>query len=343
VILYRKAAPLRIRRSLAPESPFWAATAIAPYGTKRATPIAIDYLALRASGAEKLEVGVCDRVRDDLERARSFAGPVLIDATESAETVFRRGEEVLALCEEQSLGALHLVSPRGSLPQRAYADAVVVIAAWPLDIAQLAEMFGVAGERDLRWGVALPVLFPLSTELAPLRDLADRARECGAAFFAGISIDVEPTAKQALARSMGLEVEDDRYAMLFHSALEPVHVATERHIAALAHERDLPDFIVPPRWDERSNWNAATLLTRTASRMFAMELDLDLAGTISRSARTIAELDKPLTRIAESASLAIIGGLDEVSVDALTEWLQSGSASFVEYVDEQWRMRRDAY
>jgi hypothetical protein len=343
VILYRKAAPLRIRRSLAPEAPFWAATAIAPYGTKRATPIAIDYLALRASGAEKLDVGVCDHVRDELERTRAFAGPVLIDAAESAETVFRRGEEALAFCEDEGRSALHVVSTRGSLPQRAYRDTVVVIAAWPLDVAQLAEMFGDASARQLRWGVAVPVLFPVSTELAPLAELAERARDCGAAFFTALGIDLDPTAKQALAQAVGLEVEDDRYATLFHSSLEPVHLATERHIAALAHERGLADFVIPPRWEERSNWNAAVLLTRTASRMIAMELDLDLAGTISRSARTIAELDKPLTRIAESASLSIIGNLDEVSVDALTEWLETGTAPFVEYVDEQWRSRRDVY
>ncbi len=188
--------------------------------------------------------------------------------------------------------------------------------------------------------MAVPVLFPLSTELAPLAELADRAKNCGAAFFAAIGVDVEPTAKQSLARTMNLEVDDDRYAMLFHSALEPVHVATERHIAALAHERGLPDFIVPPRWEDRSNWNAAALLMKIASRMIAMELDLDLAGMIARSARTIAELDKQVARVAESASLSIIAGLDEVSTDAVTEWLQSGTASFGEYVDEQWRMRR---
>lgn len=343
MILYRKAAPLRIRRSPAPEAPFWAATAIAPYGNRRAAPVAIDYLALRASGAERMETSVCEDVRDDLERARAFDDPVLIDATESAETVFRRGEEVLSFCEENERAALHLVSTRGSLPQRAYEQTVVAIAAWPLDVAQLAEMFGDARARGLRWGVAVPVLFPLSTELGPLAELADRARDCGATFLAAIAVEVEPTAKQALAQSIGLEVDDDRYAMLFHGRLDAVHVATERHVAALAHERGLPDFIVPPRWEQRSNWNAATLLTRTASRMIAMELDLDLAGTMARSARAVAELDKPLTRIAESASLAIIGGLDEVSVDILTEWLSSGEASFVEYVDEQWRARRDAY
>ncbi len=61
------------------------------------------------------------------------------------------------------------------------------------------------------------------------------------------------------------------------------------------------DFVVPPRWNERSNWNAAVLLTLIASRMIAIDLDLDLAGLIARSARTIADLDKPLTRIAEAA------------------------------------------
>jgi hypothetical protein len=343
VILYRKAAPLRVRRSPAPEAPFWSATAIAPYGTKRALPIAIDYLALRASAPDKLEVGVCDNVRDELERARAFNGPVLIDAAESAETVFRRGEQVLTFCEEMQHGALHLVSTRGSQPQRAYDGATVVIAAWPLEVPQLAELFEDANERGLRWGVAIPVLFPLTTELAPLATLADLAQQHGAAFLAAIGVEVEPTAKQALAQSMNLDADDDRYAMLFHAALEPVHIATERHIAALAHERELADFVVPPHWETRTNWNAAILLTRTASRMIAMELDLGLAGQIARSARAIAELDKPLTRIAESASLSIIGGLDEVSVDALTEWLTSGTASFVDYVDEQWRMRRDAY
>jgi hypothetical protein len=74
--------------------------------------------------------------------------------------------------------------------------------------------------------------------------------------------------------------------------------------------------------------------------MIGLELDLDLAGVIARSARTIAELDKPLTRIAESASLSIIGGVDETSVGMLSEWLETGSAAFLEFVNEQWRLRR---
>lgn len=341
MILYRKAGPLRVRRSAAPEPPFWCATSLAPYGPRRAAPVAIDYLALRATGVtDKLEAGVCEDVRDELGRMRILAAPVLIEAAEAAEVVFRSGETALAYCEEQQLAAMLLVSTHGALPPRADEGTVVVIAAWPLELPRLEELFGQANERGLRWGVAVPVLFPVTTELAPLTALAGAARTHGAAFLAAVSVEVEPTAKQALAQSLQLEAEDDRYAMLFHAALEPVQLATERHIAALAHDRGLADFIVPPRWEERSNWNAAALLTLAASRMMAMELDLDLAGTIARSARLIADLDKPLVRIAESASLSIIGGLDETSVEALTSWLGGGSASFVDFVNDQWRMRR---
>jgi hypothetical protein len=341
VILYRKGVPLRVRRSAAPAAPFWSATAVAPYGAKRATPIAIDYLTLRAVGVpEKLEVGVCDDARDELERARTIAGPVLIDAAESAEVVFRRGEAALAYCEEQQLAAVHLVSTRGTLPADVPEGTVIVIAAWPLELPRLERLFADAQERGRRWGVAVPVLFPVTTELASLTSLADVAQTQGASFLAAMGIDVEPTAKQALAQSLNLDTDDDRYATLFHAGLEPVQLATERHIAALAHEREMADFIVPPRWEERSNWNAAVLLTLAASRMIAMELDLDLAGTIARSARVIAELDKPLLHVAEAASLSIIGGLDETSAEALTSWVAGEPPAFVEFVNEQWRMKR---
>jgi hypothetical protein len=310
VILYKKVPQLRLRRASAPAAPFWSATVIAPYAARRATPIAIDYAELRASGAEKLEVTVCENVRDELDRARALAAPVLIDAAENAEEVFRRGAEALAWCEEHGLAAQILTS-EGQAVRLTDAD---------------------------RFGVAVPVLFPLTTDLALLESLADAARDAGAAFFAAIPIEAEPTAKQAIAQTM--PVDDDLYAMLFHSDLGPIQLATERHIAALAAERGMADFILPPRWPEPTNWNASVLLTLVASRMIALELDLDLAGVIARSARTIAELDKPLTRVAESASLSIIGGMDDTSVEMLTEWLASGTAPFVEFVNEQWRLRR---
>jgi hypothetical protein len=308
VILYRKVPQLRVRRSTAPSAPFWAATTIAPYGARRATPLAIDYLSLRATGAEKLEVTVCEDVRDELDRTRALASPVLIDAAENAEEVFRRGAEALAWCNEHGVDA-QLLTTRGHVVQ-------------------------------ISGGVAIPLFFPITTDLALLETLADEAQRDGARFFAALPIELEPTAKQALAQSLELAGDDDRYAMLFHADTAPVVLATERHIAALAHERGMADFVLPPHWEEHSNWNASVLLARTASRMIALELDLDLAGQIARSARTVAELDKPLTRIAESASLSIIAGLDETSVAMLTEWLAGDAPSFGEYVDGEWRLRR---
>ena len=42
-----------------------------------------------------MEVTVCDDVRDELERGAQIAEPALIEASEFAEVVFRRGEEAL--------------------------------------------------------------------------------------------------------------------------------------------------------------------------------------------------------------------------------------------------------
>ena len=50
--------------------------------------------------------------------------------------------------------------------------------------------------------------------------------------------------------------------------------------------------IVPPGWPERTNWNAAILLTLTAARMLAMQSDTELAGTLARSARVVAALER---------------------------------------------------
>lgn len=340
MILYRKVGPPRVRRYAAPEPPFWCATALAPYSARRATPVAIDYTTLRASAAERLEVTVCAGVRDELERSRAIEGPVLIEATEAAEAVFRRGEEALAFCEEQRLGALHMISTRGALPVNTPSDLVVVLAAWPLELPALAELAEEASRRSLTWGVAVPLIYPVSTELRALESLADLARDHGAAFLTALVLQVEATARQVIAQALSLDDEDDRYSLLFHGDVGPIHLATERHIAALAAERRLADFVIPPRWAERSNWNAAALLTLVASRMIALDFDLDLAGNIARSARIVADLDKPLTRVAEAASLSIIEALDETSAGVLTEWIRGETPAFVEEINELWRLKR---
>ncbi|MGZ5493893.1 MAG: hypothetical protein ACXW3E_10640, partial [Thermoanaerobaculia bacterium] len=94
MIVYRKSTPLRTRRASAPEPPFWCATSVSPYSARRAAPVAIDYIDLRASSSDRIEVTVCESVAGELERVRLVA-PIFIEASEFAEAIFRRGEEAL--------------------------------------------------------------------------------------------------------------------------------------------------------------------------------------------------------------------------------------------------------
>ncbi|HYM61965.1 MAG TPA: hypothetical protein VEZ11_13865 [Thermoanaerobaculia bacterium] len=344
MIIYRKAPHLRIERFGVPAPPFWPACTIAPYSSRRATPVSIDYLDLRAGAAEKLEVVVCENVREELERAtlrQRLGGPALIDATGIAERVFSRGGEALRFCESEGTAAIHLVSTEGSLPESVPPGTIVVLAAWPPDRELLLPLAQEAAARELAWGIAVPVVYPITTDLATLGGLAAMAKGSGCRFLAAVPVEIEAVAKQAIVRMMNIAEGDDAYNLLFHSDLEPIHTATERHIAALASEIGIADFVVPPRWERRSNWNAAVLLTLIATRMLAMGHEVELASTLSRSARIIATLDKPIDRIAEAASLAIIEGLDEISVDLLTEWIGTGRSAFADAIGRQWRLRRD--
>lgn len=325
MILYRKAPPLRIVRAGVPEPPYWAATTIAPYSARRAAPVAIDYVGLTATASKRLEVDVCN----DLDRAwqpRRVYEPTLIDASESAEVVYRRGDDALQLCES----AMFLTSARGALPSEGRENAVVIIAAWPLDFARLKRLFDEARSRQLKWGVAVPVMFPVTTAADALQQLAAAAE--GALFFAALPIETDATARKALAD------DPETYELLFHGDVEALHVTAERRIAGLAAEMGADDFIVPPRWEQRSNWNGAALLTLAATRMLAMKHDVETASRIARAARTVAQLDKSIERIAAAAHLSIVESLDEISVDALTEWLETGKSTFVDHINKQWRL-----
>lgn len=345
MIVYRKTQHLRLTRAQVPEPPFWAATTIAPYSPRRAAPIAVDYLDLRASCSDRFEVTVCENVLDDLERMTTrhpLHAPALIDAAEFAEVIFRRGQEALQFCTDQQVAAIHLVSTRGALPTEAHDDTVFAIAAWPLEIGRLEALFAEAKERGLRWGVVIPAIYPVTTDLPALAQLAELAKTYGTSFFAAVPIELDATARNALAQSLTGDEKDDTYEMLFHSDLGPIRLATERHIAALAGEIGAADFVVPPRWDRPTNWNAAVLLTLTANRILAMNRDEDLAWRLTRSAKVVAQLEKPIERVAQAASLGIINNLDEISIDLLTEWLETGKSSFAGHIEKQWRLRRDS-
>ena len=335
MILYRKSANLRMRRLPAPEPPWWSATFLSPYSGRRGVPVPIDYFDMHASWSERLEVAVCDNTTTEVERANA-SEPILIDATEFAEVVFRRGDEALRAAADSAV--IYLISSNSAVPSNVPPRCTIAIAAWPLDFERLEVLCAEAAPH--RWGLVVPVMFPATTELEALSDLCELAAKHHAAFFAAAAVDVDPTAKQAIATTMS--PDEDTYAMLFHADLDPIHTATERHIAALAAESAMADVVLLPNANEKSNWNASALLTLTATRMIAMERDVESATMIARSARAVAELNKPLARIAEAASLSIVEALDEVSVDILTEWLDSGTSWFVERVNCDWRLRRDA-
>ena len=84
------------------------------------------------------------------------------------------------------------------------------------------------------------------------------------------------------------------------------------------------------------------LLALTATRILSMNRDEELAWRLTRSAKVVALLEKPIERVAQAASLSIIDSLDEISVDLLTEWLETGRSSFVGHIEKQWRLRRDS-
>jgi hypothetical protein len=345
VIVYKKTPHLRLTRAQVPEAPYWAATTIAPYSPRRAAPIAIDYVDLRASCAERLEVSVCENVRDDLERSTTrhpLHAPLLIDAAEFAEVIFSRGEEALQFAAEQQVAAMQLISTRGAIPKHVAEDAAIAIAVWPLEFDRIEALFAEAKSRAVRWGVLIPIIFPVTTDLAALSQIADLAKTYGASFFTGVSVELEATVRNALARTLTGDRGEETYEMLFHADLAPIRLSTERHIAALAAEIGAADFVVPPRWDRPTNWNAAVLLTLTATRILSMNHDEELAWRLTRSAKVIATLEKPIERVAQAASLAIIDSLDEISVDLLTEWLETGRSSFVGHIEKQWRLRRDS-
>jgi len=314
----------RIKRVSAPEPPFWFATALSPYSVRRASPISIDYIDLVASHVERAETSAAP-----LE-AMTVEDPVLIVATDFPEVIHRRGEEALSLLAEHAV--TYLISTRSAAPEAMPENTLLVIAAWPPEVEKLEAL-----HLPERWGMAIPILHPITTNLILLESLAGLAKNRGASFFTSIGVTIEPAAKHELARS-----DDDAYELLFHGDADALHIATERHVAALAHERGMLDFVPPPRQDDKSNWNAAILLTLIATRMIAMDRDVELAGTLARSARAIAQLDKPIERIAEAASLAIVEAIDEVSVDLVSEWLENGRAAFAERVNAEWRLRRDA-
>ncbi|MHB0970238.1 MAG: hypothetical protein ACYC7A_02330 [Thermoanaerobaculia bacterium] len=338
MIVYRKSDALRIVHARAPQPPFWAATTIAPYSALREEPIAIDYLQATATSEARIEVSVCRDVASRLDPGSIREGPVLVDAAGAAEEVFRRGSEISRILAARGTRPTLLISSHGALPERGFGGTLIV-ATWPADESRLQRLFREAHDRDAEWGAIVPIVYPSTTRLETLAAIADAARHSNALFLAAMPVDLEPPAKRALVRTLPTG-DGGEYDMLFHDDLETITVATERHVAALAHERGLLDHvaIVPAG---RDNWCAAAMLARAGSRMLRMNRDVELGWEFLREAAIVAALEKPLAAVAEAASLSIIEPLTPPVIDALEEWLATGRSAYVDSIDDAWRLRRD--
>ncbi len=340
MISYRKSARLGIARARTPLSPFWQRSTISPYGAPRCSLLGLDYVGLLATAAPRGEISVCADPADLLSREpHPIHGPALIEASGDAETVFRRGDQILKALLERSIPSIHLIDGEGVVPTVRSTDSVTAISCWPANPADLEPMFRQARDRELIWGAVVPLLFPVTTRLDFLERIADLAAESDASFLAGIPFDLEPGAKKLLAE---VEVDNDEcFATLFHQDLDLIIVATERHVSALAAERGLNDFVVPPRFEERTNWNAAVMLALTGTRMVRMKRQVELGWSLLRSAREVGSMPQEIRRVAEAATLSIIETLDPLSAECLTEWLERGTATLFDEIESAWRLRRD--
>ncbi len=346
MLTYRNVKKLRVRKFTRPEAPLWPAVLVHPYGGPSDAPVFIDVAQLRASSVERSDIEVADDVVDLLSREQiqsPFRVPIAIESTGLAESVFRKGEAAARHQLEQGGSVTQVVSTEGAVPAITDDRFVLVISTWPFHLGALEEMFQEASAAGLsRWGVWIPVIYPVTTDLVKLERLADVMAKHGGTFLAASSIDVSQTAKSAIAREIDEEMDDEMYDVLFHADPEPLALATERHVAALAHERGLDDLVPLPGAQERSNWAAAILLTSAGSRLARMKADPELGWTLLRSAAAIAGLSKPISIIAGSAPLSIIEGLDPLAAEALEAWLNGQPPTLLDEVNAEWRLRRDA-
>lgn len=339
MIVYRKGAALKLVRHTAPDPPFWAAGTFLPYSPRRSTPVAIDWTNLIATGAEIEEVDVADAVGETIARSPYLHSPLLVDATGSGETVFRRGEEVVRAALDAGLAILELISSDGAVPEGVSGRLTVAIAAWPPEAERIRALALAAAAAAIEHGVVIPIVPPTTTDLDMLERIADAAAESGSRFLAAVPIDVDPTARNALARRE--QLDEEAFANLFHSDLELLTVSTERHVAALAAERALADVVPFTLAPEAVNWSAAAALSSAGNRMMRMNRNVELGWEIHRASKTIAALGKPLERIANAASLSIIEPIEPLIAEVLEEWLAKGSSALLHEVDATWRLRRD--
>lgn len=340
MIRYSRKGQIRVHQTREPQQPFWQTTTISPYSPEiRSTPIGIDFIRLRAVSRSTVDVSVPGVLHDiDFDRLPS---PLLIEAHGPEEMIYRLGDKLLHELPAD-IRPMILLSADGDVPREISAVApIVIVAAWPPDLVALESIAERAASEKHEWGVLVPVIYPVTTELESLRAIADTATRHGARFLAAASIETDARARRAVAE-LTEDLDEETWATLYDRNLEGIQIATERHVAALANDLGLDDAIDPWLGSSRSNRATAAFLARIGSRMVRMEHDVELGWMFLKASRTIATLDKELTRVASSAHVTIIPELaDEIMAEVVEQWLESGNAEFAEHVDGKWRLKRE--
>jgi hypothetical protein len=336
LITHQKISQLRLERATWPQAPFWQATTVAPYGAPRGHDLALNYLTLSATGKARREITVTRGVAGVLEREQRLDEPVLVESADVTETIFRRGEEAMRVLQARGIRSMQLVSTTGRIPAIEPAPTTsLVISCWPLLAGDLERLFRRAADAGHQWGALVPAVIPPEGCEAALTEIADLAAESGAAFFASAPLDLDTSARHAVAQMLG--GGEQAWQSMFEGDPDDESVDTERLVAKLAHERSMDDRVAIPGLAPCGNWNAAIRLSVAGARLLRLKRDVELGWAMLRSAKLVAQLHKPIDRIAAAASLSIIQSLDPTSVNALEAWLRRDDTTFFDEIDEDWR------
>lgn len=339
MIRYTRDGRIRFHQSRELQQPFWQATTIHPYTPDvRSVPLGIDFIRLKAVAHRSIEVAV-PAGPDDLDLDR-LPSPILIDAWGPEESVYRQGDRLLHELPSD-LRPMLLLSADGDVPiGMAAAAPLLVITAWPLDLEALESVAQRASAGGFDWGIFVPVVFPLTTDLEILDGVCGIAAEHQASFIASSSIELDSKARGAVA-SMDQDLDEETWATLFDADLDRIHLATERHLASVAHDQGQADTIDPWTSENRSNRAAAAFLSRIGSRMVRMDHDVEMGWKFLKAAGRVATLDKDIARLASSAHVTILPELeDEILAEVVEQWLERRTAEFAEHIDGKWRLAR---
>lgn len=337
MIRYAKGGRLRVHQSRELQQPFWQATTVHPYTPDiRSMPVGIDFVRLKATAPRSIDVSVPQNLEGiDFDRLPS---PILIDAWGTEESIYRRGDKLLHELPADARPML-LVSVNGEVPvEIAAATPLLIVTVWPLDIEALESIAKRASEERLEWGVFVPVIYPVTTDLDAIHSIVRIAGEHAGRFVASASIELDSKARGAVA-AMTEDLDEETWASLFDTDLDRVHLATERHVAALAHEKGLADTVDPWFGQSRSNRAVATFLARIGSRMVRMDHDVELGWKFLKAAGRIATLDKEITRLASTARVTLLPEIDDlILAEVVEQWLETATAEFAEQIDAKWRV-----